>query len=385
MSNDRRIVILDSEISEFGRHDGHDGVTCASAVATTLLGRHRKIASRVDLVAVGAARMVQSDGLGNGVPQLVGQRIGLPGVAGLEVHAFCASGNAAVHQAATAIAAGTASVALVVGVEHIFAAGNGGPLAPEATPREAELGFSPPVFYALCADRYMHETGATDASLAQVAVYNRRNGASNRKARFREEVSVADVLGSRMIADPLTLLQCCAAADGAGALLIAAADAIGDTNCDAAIDLLGWGSASADPSLSSLTAFEEDARASHLAYERAGIGPEEIGVAEVHDAFTISQIIHLEDIGLAPRGEGWRHALDSEPEVVVNPSGGLLSRGHPLGATGIAQFDSLRRYLTNGSRGASRRRFGLVQEAGGLRALGQLLSECSVVSTHRLV
>lgn len=374
----RRIVIVDSELTPFGRHAGHDGVTCAAGVSSALLTRNPMLARRIDLVAVGAARMAQSDGLSNGLPQLIGARIGLPQVAGVEVHAFCASGNAAVHQAATAIVAGAADVALAVGVEHIVSNGPGGPLAPEATPAEASKGFSPPVFYALCADRYLTDTGAPREALAQVAVKNRLHGASNDRARFREPVSSEEVLQSRTIAPPLTLLQCCAPADGAGALLIAAEDALQGMDVPRGIDLLGWGSSSADPAASELTSFAEDARAAHIAYERAGCGPEDVCVAELHDAFTISQIIHLEDVGLAAPGEGWRHAFEDQPAVVVNPSGGLLSRGHPLGATGIAQFDSLRRYLTSEDRAG----VGLIQEAGGLRTLGQLLSECSVVARH---
>ena len=376
----RRIVIVDSELSSFGRHEDHSGVTCAARVGARLLLRNPATADRVDLISVGAARMSQSEGLGNGLPQLIGERIGLAGVAGLEVHAFCASGNVAVHQAATNISAGRADVALVIGVEHRTARGVGGALVPEATAAEGAHGFSPPVFYALCADRYMRDTGATREALAQVAVNNRRHASTNPKARYREPISLDEVLGSRMISEPLTLLQCCPPADGAGALLLAAHDALGNAEHRLAVEVLGWGSASSDAFSVSLTSFAEDARAGAAAFGHAEVSPEAIDVAEIHDAFTISQIIHLEDLGLVPRGKGWRHALDPAPRVVVNPSGGLLSRGHPLGATGIAQFDSVCRYLTDRSIDPRRRRFGLVQEAGGLRTTGQILSECTVVA-----
>jgi acetyl-CoA acetyltransferase len=254
-------------------------------------------------------------------------------------------------------------------------------LVPDAAQAEGRHGFSPPVFYALCAHRYLHETGAPREALASVAVHNRRLGSDNPAARYREPITVEEVLSSRMIAEPLTLLQCCPPADGAGALLVAAADAISGSPPPGAVRILGLGAASRDPDETSLTSFREDVDSGRAAYEAAGVGPRDIDVAEVHDAFTISQVIHLEDLGIAAPGEGWRHAVVGESRrPVVNPSGGLLSRGHPLGATGIAQFDSIRRYLStpNGDR-RDERRLGLVQQAGGLRALGQILSEVAVL------
>jgi acetyl-CoA acetyltransferase len=189
-----------------------------------------------------------------------------------------------------------------------------------------------------------------------------------------------DVAASRMVAKPLTLLQCCAPADGAGALLLAGSDAVPAADRRHAVRLIGLGLASGDRNEVRLTSFPEDARAAQQAYQEASVGPEDVDVAEVHDAFSISQVIHLEDLGLAERGAGWQHALEPNGRLVVNAFGGLLSRGHPLGATGVAQFDSIRRYLLDKNVPASRRRFGLVQEPGGLRSLGQILSTCAVLA-----
>lgn len=375
----RRLAIVDSETNPFGRHQGHSAVACAAEVAALLLDRNPGVARRIGLITAGAARMVKAEGIGNGLAQAIGQLIGLPGVAGVEVHAFCASSNAAVHQAALALESGRADAALVVGLEHVLAAQPRGELQPEAGGPASLRGFSPPVFYAICEDRYLMETGAPAAAIAQVAVNNRRQGASNSNARFKEEVTLGQVMASRLIASPLTLLQCCPQADGAGALLLVAMDAIEVDGAAGAVELLGLGSGSADADLALLTSFPEDVEAGRQAYAGAGVGPQEIDVAEVHDAFTISQVIHLEDLGLLARGEGWRHALDAGHRLVVNPSGGLLARGHPLGATGVAQFDGVRRYLAGEAVDPRRRRFGLVQEAGGLRPLGQLQSECAVL------
>jgi acetyl-CoA acetyltransferase len=374
----RRIVLVDSDVTDFGTHVGHSALSCASGVAGQILVRNREVASRVGLIVVGAARMAAAEGLGNGLPQFIGELVGLQGVAGVEVHSFCASANTAVREAAVAIEAGRADAVLVVGLEHLSASHAGGPLRPEAAGAEAAHGFSPPVFYAICAHRYLHDTGAPVSALAQVAVHNRRHGAGNPHARFQNAISVEEVLASRLIADPLTLLQCCPSADGSGALLLAAAEIV--EQADRMVELRGCGAASADPEVALLTSFPEDIAAARTAYAAAGVGPDEIDVAEVHDAFTISQVIHLEDVGLAPRGEGWRHALETAPRTVVNPSGGLLSRGHPLGATGIAQFHGVRTYLLDDRIEPRQRRFGLVQEAGGLRPLGQMVSECAVLA-----
>jgi acetyl-CoA acyltransferase len=376
----RAIAILDSEVNTFGRHEGHSALTCAAETAARLLSRHPDVTPHIGLIAVGAARMARAEGLGNGLPQHIAKLLGLPRVAGVEVHAFCASANAAVHQAALVLEAGQADAALVVGLEHILAVQPQGPLQPEAAGPEGRRGYSPPVFYALCADRYLHDTGASPQALAEVSVNNRKHGAKNIHARFQTPVTIEEVLASRMIAAPLTLLQCCPQADGAGSLLLVARDAVPVHNDASAVDLLGLGSASADPEAPLLTSFVEDVESGLQAYASASVAPEDVDVAEIHDAFTISQVIHLEDLGLAPRGQGWRHALEVDPRLVVNPSGGLLSRGHPLGATGIAQFDGVRRYLLDERIDPLRRRIGLVQEAGGLTANGQLLSECAIVA-----
>lgn len=381
MSLNRRLLLLDGEVAPFGRHEDHDAIDCGSRVAAALLARNERLAERVGLIVAASARAWRSDGVGNGLAQLVGERIGLPRTPGVEVHAFCASANTAVRQACVAIEAGTVDVALVVGLEHMLGKGSGGsgPLVPEAAAAEGAHGYSPPVFYALCADRYLHETGAPREALAQVSVRNREHGAANPLARYRAPVTGEEVLGSRMIAEPLTMLQCCPPADGAGALLLAAADAI-EGQPPHAVEIVGLGAGSGDRERVCLTSFAEDVTSSRIAYEMAGIEPKDVDVAEIHDAFTISQVLHLEDVGLQPRGEGWRHALEERPHLVVNPSGGLLSRGHPLGATGIAQFDAIRRYLTNERVELGYRRFGLVQEAGGLRSLGQVLSEVAVMA-----
>jgi acetyl-CoA acetyltransferase len=367
----RDVLVLDGEVGAFGKRFEGPLLDTAEGVAATLLARHPELRPRVGCVVVGAGMSARSDGRESGLAQSLATRLGLGDAAGVDVRAFCASGNAAVIAAATTIEAERADVVLVVGADHATSEAIPVPLKPEAVGVEADYDFSPPVFYGLVADRYLAETDATLTDLAAIAVRNRAAGASNPRARFQAETTIEEVLGSATIAPPLTKLQCCASADGAGALLLAAADAVPAAEAAGAVRLAGHGTATnPSPLPRDLLSFEEDAIAARRAYEEAGAGPEEVIVAEVHDAFTISQAVHLEDIGLAARGEGWR---EPRAGLSVNPSGGLLSRGHPLGATGIAQVESVRAYLDRHRDG-----IGVVQEAGGIQVLGQILSTCMV-------
>jgi acetyl-CoA acyltransferase len=377
----REIHVVDSEVTPFGIHSGHTGIDCAARALLPLLRRNPELAARLDAIVVGSARMGRAEGRENGLAQSIQEQVGVGDIAGIDVHAYCASGNIALHEAVTALDAGRADVAVVVGVEHLSQTGTSGPLQPEAAPSESSVGFSPPVFFGLCADRYMHETGASPRNLAQVSVRNRQFAASNDRARFRDAISVDDVLGSRTIATPLTLLQCCPPADGAAAALLVAADAFGsEGDSRRGPTIIGAALASGgDADRAGLTSFSEDVLSGRRALDEAELEAKAIDVAEVHDAFTISQVIAIEDLGFRPRGEGWRHALDSKARPVINPSGGHLSRGHPLGATGVAQLDSIRQWLIPPRRSQARRAYGMVSQAGGLRVLGQMLSASLVV------
>lgn len=361
-------LLADCEVSSFGRHEGHGLVECGAAVVCDLLTRHPGL-TEVDSLWVGSARPGESQGWESGLAAAIAQSAGLGGCSATDVHAFCASANVAFIHAAAQIAAGPADVSLVVGVEHMSAYRASGPLVPPALPPWARV-LSPPVFYALCASRYLSDYALSVEALADISVRNRQAGVSNPNARFRHAVSRDEVLESKMISDPLTLLQCSAPADGAGAaLLVSEAGAARlDIELDQCVRLLGVGHTSAPaPDSANLISFPEDVAAGRRAFAQARVSPSDVGAAEVHDAFTIAQAIHLEDLGLAAAGTG--AYLGAAPAgLVVNPSGGLLARGHPLGATGIAQLDSVRRYASE--HGV----IGLVQQAGGLQHLGQLIS-----------
>lgn len=366
--------LVDTEVTPFGRHEGHGLVACAASALVAMLRRHPALDS-VDSLWLGSARPGESEGWESGLGVAVARAAGLPGVPATDVHAFCASSNVAFIHAAEQVRAGQADVALVVGVEHMSSYARRGPLRPPALPSwAAEM--SPPVFYALCASRYLADHDLDPGVLADIAVRNRARAVDNPNARFRTAVTRDEVLASRMISDPLTLLQCSAPGDGAGAALLVSAAGAERLHLDLAsgVQVVGLGHRSAsDQRQPALTSFDEDAHAAADALAQAGLRPADLDVLEVHDAFTVAQAIHLEDIGVAPRGQGW--AVGSADGPVVNPSGGLLGRSHPLGATGMAQLHSARQAL----RGTAR--YALVQEAGGLQHLGQMLSTSIVLAS----
>jgi benzoylsuccinyl-CoA thiolase BbsB subunit len=293
--------------------------------------------------------------------------LGLSGRPVLNVENACASSAVAAGLAATLVRHGVYRNVLVLGVEQLSRTGSSlVPLNPDDP--DVRLGLIMPAAYAMRARRYLHEYGATTAQLAAVSVKNRANGVRNINARYRRLVTLREVLDSRMIADPLTLLPCCAGGDGAGALVVSAGPGEGPPVRFAA-SAESAGSDTSDPRDLARSALTESV--AHTAYERAGIGPLELDVVELHDAFTIAELLYTEALGLCRRGEGacllerGDTALDGR--VAVNPSGGLLARGHPVGATGVAQLAEIFWQLRGqaGPRQRGFRQIGLTHTTGG--------------------
>ena len=267
--------------------------------------------------------------------------IGIGGVPVLTIEAACASGTAAYHEAYEAIAGGRYRCVLVFGIEHLSSLFTSGAIVPEASDAEGRAGLPLPGLYALQAQRYMDQYGATPEQIADVAVKNKENGTRNPRAQLRGHApTLEEVLGSRRIADPLTFLQCCPVSDGAGALVLG-----GPRGCRGDVRVLGSALASGqlwDHRSQEYWGEGPVRRAAQGAYAAAGLKPQEVDVLEVHDSFTIGEILTLEALGLCKPGEGAALAPSGHTRrggrQPVNPSGGLLSRGHPLGATGTAQL-----------------------------------------------
>lgn len=303
-----------------------------------------------------------------GVAQRALHALGIVGVPIITVENACASGTTALHEAITAVAMDRFDTVLAVGVEKMtdqFA----GAIHPESTDIEGRSGLALPSLYAMAATRYQHLYGVTDADLASVAVKNHGHAVHNPRAQYRTPHTVDEVLASRMIADPLTLMQCCPIADGAGAAIVGRRRP-GQAEVVVRSSVLRSGGLW-DHRSEHVWGFELIRTTARAAYEEAGLGPEDLDVLECHDAFTIGEIVTTEAVGLAPEGQGHLllrtgHTSLGGPQP-VNPSGGLLSRGHPLGATGLAQTAEIVWQLTGraGGRQIHQPRLGLIETMGG--------------------
>jgi acetyl-CoA acetyltransferase len=277
-----------------------------------------------------------------GVAQRALSGVGITGIPIVTVENACASGTTAFHEARAAILAGRYERVLALGVEHLTSLFQG-PIAPEPSDYEQASGMLLPALYGLSASRYMADHGATPGDLARVSVKNSEHGALNPRAGRRRAVTEEEVLGSRMIAEPLTLFQCAGLSDAAAAAVLGPERGQArDVPIRASVLRSGraW-----DQSSEHVWGYDVVRDTSRDAYEQAGIGPGDVDVLEVHDAFTIGELVTVEALGLAePGGAPARLAageLGLGGAQPVNPSGGLLSRGHPLGATGLAQIAEL--------------------------------------------
>jgi acetyl-CoA acetyltransferase len=306
------------------------------------------------------------------VGQNVFWEVGINRVPVINVENACTSGSTAVYMAYNMVAAGQAEAVLVVGGEKMCVPGFGLINSGESE-YETQMGLVAPAGFAIRAKRHMAEYGTTPAQLAEVSVKNRQHAKHNSIARFREPVTIDDVLSSPMIVDPLTRLQCCPIADGAAAVLVCGLSMAKHRKRAVSIECSVLGTGSYE-SPQDMVQWESDFRVCRQAYEKAGIGPDDLDVVEVHDAFTISEILHYEALGLCKPGQGGLLVAKGETalggRIPVNVSGGLLGRGHPLGATGVAQVVEIVTQLRNeaGNRQVERAKVGLAHCMGGDKA-----------------
>lgn len=276
---------------------------------------------------------------------MVGQRAlkhtGLLGMPIINVENACSSGSTALHLAKSAVATGLHEAVLVIGGDKLST--QGGPLPRHPEDFDGSLGMSPPALYATRARRYMHEYGATDADFALVCVKNRNHAVHNDKALFQAATSVDEVLSSRLVCDPLTLLQCCARADGAAAVVVANESwARKARHAPARILASQLCSGKYRGDFRDMTTPEITVRCAAKAYREAGLTPADIHLAEVHDAFSVAEMLYYEALGFCRPGEA-KHLLREGATTIggrlpVNTSGGLIAKGHPPGATGVAQI-----------------------------------------------
>ena len=279
---------------------------------------------------------------------IVAEQLGLtPTRMAMRTEMACVSGQSAIRVAYASIASGLSDLAVVVGAEKMNI-----PSFPEIQASMACVldrewdgvnGLNAPPYFALVAQRHMHEYGTTEEQMAEVSVKNHDYAATNPTAHFPKRVTREKVLGSPKIAPPLKLLDCSGITDGAAAVVMTHGDAA-KAYTDTPVFIEGLGQAQSGSlvvNLESLTTWFPLKRAAAEAFRMAGVTVHDMDLAETHDCFTISEIMEYEDLGLCPKGEGGRFAMEGQSriggELPTNLRGGLLGCGHPLGATGVAQ------------------------------------------------
>lgn len=324
----------------------------------------------------------ESQSAGVGVDAVyVGNVFGAPGVAQRALHGLgiagppvitienaCASGTSAFHEAVAAVHVGRYERVLVLGLEQMSTLFRG-PILPEETDPEGRTGLAMPALYAMAASRWLADGRTTREQMAAVSVKNHGHALHNDRAQYRGRYTTSEVLASPLIADPLTLLECSPISDGAAAAVVGRDRGVArDVRVRASVQRAGglWDHTSKD-----VWGYRVVQDTAWAAYDAAGIGPQDVDLAEVHDAFTIGELATTEALGLAAVGEAGSNALAGRSalggEQPVNPSGGLLSRGHPLGATGVAQLAEVVWQLRGEADGrqVAGARLGLVETMGG--------------------
>jgi acetyl-CoA C-acetyltransferase len=319
-------------------------------------------------------------------PSFVGQSHLAPYVAGVagirdvpatRFEAACASSGAAFSHAFAAVAAGITDSALVTGVEKMTS---------QNTPRVAEIlamagdcssegraGATFPALFAMIAKRHMHQYGTTREHLAAVAVKNHANGAKNPDAQMRKVITMEQALAGKPISDPLTIYDCSLVSDGAASVLIVPLERASEFT-DKPVQILACAQTSDHVALhnkADITTFRAVRTAAEKAYKMAGVTANDIEFAEVHDCFTIAEIVAIEDLGFVDKGQGGFYTLAGNTcingEKPVNTSGGLKAKGHPVGATGVAQLCDVGLQIRGeaGERQVKRNKLGLAQNLGG--------------------
>ena len=320
--------------------------------------------------------------------QRVLYEIGMSGVPIVNVNNNCSSGATALYLARQAVAAGMTDCALALGFEQMQRGALGrqfanhpGPLDKFVEMTDRLVGYDPNGVMAAqlfggAAVEYARKYDCKPETFARITVKARKHAAANERAVFRSAVSVEEVMASPAVCGPLTRLQCCPPTTGAAAALVVSEDFLKRHHLQPRVEVLGqamttdFASTFDERSMIKLVGYDMSKATAAAVYEQAGIGPADVDVVELHDCFTVNELLSYEALGLAPEGEAARLVADDDNtyggQVVVNPSGGLLSKGHPLGATGLAQCAELVWQLRGdaGTRQVDNARLGLQHNLG---------------------
>ena len=293
------------------------------------------------------------------------------------VEGACASGGLAVREGYLSIASGMNDVVVVGGVEKMNDVSGNAATETLATAADQEweafFGATFPALYAMIATKHMHDYGTTKEQLAQVAVKNHANGALNPYAQYQREIKLETVLNATTVAYPLGLFDCSPVTDGAASVVLCAADKAKEYT-DKAVKIIASGQASDTLSLHGrrdICTLDSTVYAAKMAYKQANLTPKDIDLAEVHDCFTIAEICAIEDLGFVEKGQGGKAVENKittlDGSLPVNTSGGLKAKGHPVGATGVAQIVEIALQLRGDAekRQVNDARIGLAHNVGG--------------------
>lgn len=375
----RRVALVGAGVTRFGVRAATLRELIAEAgqaCLTSVPGLERE---RIDGIVVGTV-MPERTAFQSHIAPLAAETLGLkPRRLSARTEHMCASGTVGIRYAYAFIAAGLADVILVVGVEKLNV-----PVKGEAALNmgagvdrewEASFGLTAPPAFAFAAQAHQRKYGTTEEDLSRISWKNRRNAARNPMAHFQEVPSLDEIACSRVVAAPLRLLHCSPVTDGAAAVLLAAED-VARQLTPAPVWILGTGQHIDAFSLPNLppdySRWPAMKRAARDAYAMAGIRPDEVDVAEVHDCFAIAELIAYAELGFCGEGEEVAFLRAGGPDyggqVVVNPRGGLIGMGHPLGATGVAQAAEIFWQLRGeaGERQVEGARIGLTHNNSGM-------------------
>jgi len=306
---------------------------------------------------------------------LMADYLGVAPVPAMRVESACCSGGMAMRTGFFEIASGYSDIVLVGGVEKMNDGADVTYALATAADQEYEVyqGVTFPGLYALIARAHMHRYGTTREQLAAVSVKNHHNGALNPNAQFPKEVTIDQVINATLVADPLTVLDSSPVSDGAACVILASADMVKKSKA-APVMIIGSGAATDAIALHSredITALKAVKLSGEAAYKMAGVKPADIDLAEVHDCFTIAELCIIEELGFTEKGKGGLFTEQGNTalngKIPVNTSGGLKSKGHPVGATGIAQVVEVVEQLRGsaGKRQVEKAQIGLTQNMGG--------------------
>jgi acetyl-CoA C-acetyltransferase len=371
----RDVAVVGVGMTEFGRHLKWGIKELGEEAVWKALKDAKMDPEEIQVAYCGnAVGGIVSGTQGSSPGQIILMQLGITGIPITRIEAACSSASCAFREAWIAVASGLYDVAIALGVEKMYIGTTEDRLKAMAAGSDAELesamGVTFPGVFGMIARKHMHEYGTTPEQLAMVSVKNHKNGAKNPVCQYGA-CTLEEVLNSRMIADPLTLLECCPISDGAAAAILTTKE-LARKFTDEPI----WVKASSQSSGTfaddlDITTFGLTKRAAKEAYEMAGLGPKDIDLTEVHDCFAIAEILHTEDLGFCKKGEGGKFVEEGRTEIdgdtPISTSGGLLSKGHPVGATGVAQIVEVVEQLTgqSGERQVKNAEIGMAHCMGG--------------------